>query len=106
MSNKNAEDIGNVSDGYHTFNELYEHRSLLFIGLMKGNPGVSWRAISHEDKTNYPGWFVGGMNLSTGTITYHLPIEWWNKVNVMQYETAPPYDGHTSDDVIERLMNL
>ena len=27
-------DIGACSDGYHTFDELYEHRNTLFLNLM------------------------------------------------------------------------
>jgi len=38
---------GLVSDGYHSFNELYEHRNLLFINLMRSNPEISWRANNH-----------------------------------------------------------
>lgn len=39
-------------------------------------------------------------------ITYHLPIDKWDKLRVEELKAAPPYDGHTSDDVIERIYKL
>lgn len=33
MSKKFQIEGGDISDGYHTFDELYEHRCLLFIRL-------------------------------------------------------------------------
>ena len=35
-------DMGEVSDGYHTFNELYAHRVRLFSTLMRAHPDKSW----------------------------------------------------------------
>lgn len=99
-------DIGEVSDGYHTFNELYEHRHHLFITLMRSNPKMSWRANTHEDGSMFPGWFVAGMHLPTGDITYHLPVTMWEMldgVGIATTNKCPPWDGHTSDDVVKRL---
>lgn len=111
------EDKGNISDGYHTFNrpclnrgisELYEHRHLLFIALMKSNPSISWRANNHSDGTMYEGgWFVAGMHLTTGDITYHLPNTMWELLDGRNIETtnlAPKWDGHTPVDVIDILI--
>lgn len=100
------EDKGNISDGYHTFNELYEHRHLLFISLMVEMPIISWIADKHGDGTMYDEWFVAGMNLMSGQITYHLPnrIKYlFDNTKVKKLEFAPAYDGHTSDDVLKRL---
>lgn len=52
---------------------------------------------------------VVGMNDEKGKqITYHLPAKYWNEVcefaNIL--EKAPEFDGHTSDDVYERLFKL
>ena len=30
-------DMGDVSDGYHTFNELYHHRAVLFANICNGS---------------------------------------------------------------------
>lgn len=98
--------IGETSDGYHTFNELYEHRSLLFINLMRSNPMISWRANNHHDGSGFDGWFVAGIHLPTGDITYHLPSEMWELLDysgIMTSNRAPEWDGHTSKDVALRL---
>ena len=39
--------IGNLSDGYHTFNELYHHRAILFSVICNSMPDKAW-------KTSYP----------------------------------------------------
>ena len=96
----------NTSDGYHTFKELYDHRIALFIALMRSNPLISWRANNHEDGTGFEGWFIAGMHLPTGDITYHLPESDWTKLDYSGIATsnkAPKWDGHSANDVVERL---
>lgn len=95
-----------VSDGYHTFGELYEHRCLLFVALMKAHPALSWRSRLHDNGSSDPGWWVGGMRLPAGDISYHLPDPLWpllDAANVATLERAPKWDGHTSADVLNRL---
>ena len=96
-------------DGYHTFEELYEHRIALFIALMKQMPDKSWRANNHDDGTNLEGWFIAGIHLSTGDISYHLPNGMWQALDNLGIKTtnkAPKWDGHTAQDVINRLTGL
>jgi hypothetical protein len=101
-----CENTGSISDGYHTFDELYAHRIMLFLCLMKFNRDISWRSRIHYDGTSFDGWFIAGMNLSSGNITYHIPDKFWNMINDIQtLEKAPEWDGHTSEDVIRRLNN-
>ena len=104
-----VENTGNISDGYHTFDELYKHRCLLFIGLMRSNPKMSWRANNHYDGSNFIGWFVTGMELPTGQISYHLPGNMWTLLDNCDIQTdsnAPfEFDGHTANDVLLRLQN-
>jgi hypothetical protein len=99
-------DTGNVSDGFHTFNELYDHRCYLFIALMQQRPELSWRAKQHEDGTLISGWFIAGMDLPSAPITYHLPFSMWpllDNHNIKTLDKAFKWDGHTSIDVIHRL---
>lgn len=103
---KQMENKGQISDGYHTFDELYNHRNLLFISLMRSNPTISWRANNHEDGTMYESWFIAGMCLPTGDISYHLPINMWELLDnsgIATTNIAPKWDGHTPEDVIQRL---
>lgn len=95
-----------VSDGYHTFGELYHHRVLLYMALMISHPALSWRALYHHDGTCYEGSFLAGMQLPTGQISYHIPMEYWNILDNKKIETldfAKVWDGHTSEDVAERI---
>ncbi len=95
-----------ISDGYHTFGELYDHRCLLFVALMQAHPALAWRSRLHDDGSGHPGWWVGGMRLPTGDISYHLPDTFWSLLNdtaVRTFERAPLWDGHTSADVLIRL---
>jgi hypothetical protein len=99
-------EAGQVSDGYHTFNELYDHRIALFIALMKSHPEISWRANNHADGSSYEGWFIAGMHLPTGDISYHLPDDKWtllDGVGIATTNRAPEWDGHTPADVVRRL---
>lgn len=105
------EGIGEISDGYHSFNELYEHRYALFLSLMSFLPGQSWYSSCHDDGSSYDGWFIAGIGLPPigAPITYHLPNRLLGKVKqtgAMFLETAPKWDGHTPDDVVERLYNF
>ena len=101
-----AEINGETSDGYHTFNELYAHRNLLFVLLMRHRPARSWRSRLHSDHTAFDGFFIAGMRLPDGDITYHLPNDLWEMLDGTDIETsavAPEWDGHTSEDVLNRL---
>lgn len=101
-------DMGNVSDGYHTFNELYEHRHALFLLLMKryylGRVCPTWIDVD----PNTPGWFLAGIDSIDGQIAYHLPERLLPVAR--QYAMADyrrtPYDGYTSADVLARLQWL
>jgi len=106
------EDKGNISDGYHTFNELYRHRRKLFFALCRAvkDTHVVWRSKQHheEDKEIYEDTFVAGINTEEGTqISYHFGLTYWDEMDFADtYERAPKWDGHTPDDVLIRLQNL
>lgn len=98
------------SDGYHTFKELYDHRTYLMLSLMTLYPEISWRTLNHnklqKDKM-YEGYCLIGMNLPTGTISYHIEIHFWkllDNLGITTLEEAPEYDGYTSNDVLLRLF--
>jgi hypothetical protein len=104
-------ETNDISDGYHTFAQLYEHRIILFISLCKILPLNTlfvWRSKLHSDGSNFDGWFVLGMGKEKGKqITYHLPISKWNDCDFAEtLEKAPDFDGHTSQDVLTRLQSL
>lgn len=58
-----------ISDGYHTFGELYEHRIALFIALCRAIEGTENDAWKMPPKD---GWFLMGIGKEKGKqITYH-----------------------------------
>lgn len=104
-------DTNLISDGYHTFGELYDHRIQLFITMCNylgtfTNKDV-WKSKKHHDGTSWNGWFIAGINHEKGEqISYHLPIDRFYDLHVPELEKAPEWDGHTSNDVLERLKKL
>jgi hypothetical protein len=105
---KDGTDTNKISDGYHTFGELYEHRCKLFIALCSVLNHSSWRSLHHSDGSKIEGWFIMGLFSEQGQqITYHLPIRMWGLCNfVPEISNAPSWDGHTSDDVLRRLEDV
>lgn len=99
-------DTNKISDGYHTFDELYEHRAKLFSVICNMNKNISWKSKLHDDGTMVEGYFIVGINTSEGQATYHYGLCYWDLFNVEELEKAPKYDGHTSSDAIERILTL
>lgn len=98
---------GNTSDGFHTFNELYHHRALLFSVIVSQFKDIAWKSKLHHDGTMYDGMFIVGVNTLQGQATYHYDIEpYWDMFNCKELERAPEWDGHTSEQAIERIASL
>ena len=100
---------GEISDGYHTFDELYQHRCTLFLALMKMAPEKAWFSLLHDDGSKFDGWFVAGLSTPSGTVTYHLSLDLWPiacATKAKQLEKAPRWDGHTSSDVVKRIQSF
>jgi hypothetical protein len=103
-------DTSQISDGYHTFAELYEHRHALTLALMKAMPRHFWFSRRHADGELCFGdgeWFIVGAELpDSGKITYHLPMRLWRLAEMTgatELDRGHPWDGHTAADVVNRL---
>ena len=94
-----------ISDGYHTFDELYYHRMILFSLVCNQNKEKSWKSKLHHDGTMFEGDFIVGIDTSKGQYTYHYHLEYWNMYDIKEIEYAPKYDGHKPSD-ITRLLNI
>lgn len=104
LENKN---IGEFSDGYHTFNELYHHRAILFSIICNANKQLAWKSKLHDDGTMYDGMFIVGINTPDGPATYHYDIDpYWDLFDVISLERAPKWDGHTPEEAIKRIESL
>lgn len=110
---EDIEDKGNISDGYHTFNELYEYRLLynasMFNELARQGLYDVHKSKKHSDGTIPFGddnWFIVQAELPTGQISNHYEMKDWGLFNVPEKEKANPYDGHTPQDVAKRLRDF
>ena len=113
------EQLGKLSNGIHTFNELYEFRkyynALLFNEWAVDavlNPALfpkydvhkSWM---HNDGSSWPGWFIVSAMLPDGQILHHYKKEDWDLFKIPETKKALfKYDGHSSKDVLKRLESL
>lgn len=96
---------GSTSDGYHTFDELYHHRMILFSIICNQNKENAWKSLKHHDGTMYDDYFIVGITTTEGDYTYHYHIDNWHYFDVKELPLAPEWDGHKPDD-ITRLLSL
>lgn len=89
-----------ISDGHHTFGELYDHRCLLFIRLCLAlRTCARWKDESGTD------WFILYLQLPEGQISYHIHPKYLTMVETrIQFDPYHKWDGHDSDTVISRLQ--
>ena len=105
--------IGEVSDGYHTFNELYEFRKVynaaLFNEWAKHSKYTVHKSKRHNDGELCfgGGWFIVIALLPGGQISNHYEIKDWDLFKIPEQEKALfVFDCHTSKDVLNRLLEL
>lgn len=104
--NKESQVItGETSDGYHTFNELYYHRMVLFSIICNNNKEVAFKSKLHADGTMFDNYFIVGVHTPNGYYTYHYHVDNWDMFDVEEVEKAPEWDGHKPSD-IRRLLTL
>jgi hypothetical protein len=97
-------DSGKVSDGHHTFDELYQHRAVLFAVVTALSAQRTWRSKAHEDGSMFDGMFIVGMNTAGGPISYHIEAAYWEMFDHCEtMDAAPHYDGYSPADVVDRL---
>lgn len=103
----NIDDIGELSDGYHTFNSLYHQRAVLFATIVNTYKELSWKSRRHEDGELCFGgeWFIVGVDTPSGSYTYHYKMEYWEMFKCKELQVGRHWDGHTDKDV-GRLLSL
>ena len=78
-----------ISDGHHTFSELYRHRIVLFCTLCNLLPEISWKSKKHFDEENDPMFndsFIAGINTPEGVATYHVKLKCWEMFNIPEWK--------------------
>jgi hypothetical protein len=117
-----------TSDGFHTFRDLYAIRKAYNVALFnewgsqiiyeKKLGGATIKSIKyhvHKSRKHHDGqspfgkdnWFIVCALLPTGQISNHYPIEDWDLFKIPETKKALfEFDGHNTQDVIERLIKL
>lgn len=99
-------EVGQVSDGYHTFSELYDHRCLLWVNVLHAHKDHAFKTWRNDSGDECDGWFIAGLDTDFGQITYHLPEKLWPLLDVKETEKNEGYDGHTPAQTLQRLEKL
>ena len=92
--NQTGIDTGEISDGYHTFNDLYEFRklynALLFNEWAKNKTIEVYKSKRHFDGEECfdGGWFIVVAMLPTGQISNHYKLEDWDLFKIPEYEKS------------------
>ena len=112
---------GDVSDGHHTFNELYRYRMLYNAAFLNtysnpevrmmsdGNHSVIVRNVGksrlHHDGTEPfgGGWFIVWAELDGRLVSNHYELEHWDLFDIPEYATAPEWDGSTPEQEADAL---
>jgi hypothetical protein len=87
-----------ICDGFHTFDELYDHRCLLFINLCLM---TSYKSVRRSDAD---GWFFLFLELPSGQISYHVPTKFIHLVRSIPVDDRYFWDQHKPFEVVERLI--
>lgn len=127
-SKADGKDTSQVSDGRHTFSDLYDIRLAYNVALfnewadqLETVPGVfdqhgmnplRPKHDVHKSHRHHDGelCFGGGCfivvaNLPSGQISNHYEMKHWDLFRIPETEKAKyEWDGHASEDVIKRLL--
>lgn len=113
---EDIKDMGNVSDGYHTFNELYYYRMLYNaaflneLGWYEDNStfyNIYKSRRHHDGEYCFDGkYFIVSFNTPDGPVTNHYEIKYWDYFNIPEKDIADEWDGHMPQIAAERLKNF
>lgn len=95
-----------VSDEWHTFDELYYHRMMLFLTIQLAHKDKAWKSKLHDDGTMFDDSFIVGVETPEGQYSYHYNLKFWDLFKgIKELGKAPEFDGHQPKD-ITRLLSL
>ena len=102
-----VKEIDDLSDGFHTFRQLYYQRMMLFAAIVKQNKDSAWKSLRHENGELCfgGGWFIVGIDTPEGSYTYHYEDNYYSLFDCEELRCGKHWDGHTEKDVT-RLLSL
>lgn len=101
---------GSISDGYHTFDELYDYRkaynALVFNEWAKQGINQVVKSTKHSDGKECfdGGWFIVSAMTPHGQVSNHYEMKDWDLFQCEEVELGPVWDGHAPQDALERLL--
>jgi len=100
-------EIDDLSDGFHTFRQLYYQRMMLFATIVKQNKDKAWKSLRHEggELCFGGGWFIVGIDTPKGSYIYHYENKYFDLFDCEILDYGKHWDGHTEKDVT-RLLSL
>jgi hypothetical protein len=109
------QDTEGISDGYHTFDELYKDRLLLTALLfeyMCGGPlnrrthkPQPFKSKLHHDDTMFDGMFIVGIMFGDRYFSYHYNLEYWDLFHFMpEIHNAPKWSKEIDMTINEFFM--
>ena len=109
QSIKFYDEYDHISDGYHTFQELYDYRMVynaaMFNLLPKSfNVHKSLRHNTGEECFG-GGWFIVMADLPTGQVSNHYETKYWDLFHCEEREKAEEWDGHSPQVAYMRLLD-
>lgn len=115
-------EVQKISDGYHTFEELYNFRLALCANLFRlWHWTEVWDESSaldvydvHKSKLHHDGekpfgsddWFIIMAETVHGQISFHYQMKDWDLFQITEKEKANEWDGHTPRVALQRLFEL
>ncbi|MBB3665956.1 hypothetical protein FB384_004915 [Prauserella sediminis] len=99
-----------ISDGFHTFGELYEYRMLYHAHAVRAWVQLGWPVSKswrhHDGELCFGGgWFIVAAQLPAGQVSNHYPADDWELFDCPEVEVSPLWDGHTPSEAAERLRS-
>ena len=104
--------IDKVSDGHHTFEELYDFRMIYNAGFFSMLHKTHPEYKTHKSRKHYDGeypfnkktMFIVSTKLPTGMISNHYNMKDWDYFKIPETpKSILKFDGHTPEDVMDRM---
>lgn len=106
--------VSQLSDGFHSFDELYRARLALTVALFnewasQGNKYAVQKSWRHSDGGLCfgGGWFIVVAKTPKGLVSFHYAKENWNLFKIEEVpQSTHDFDGHSTEDALTRLLTI
>ena len=99
--------VKQVSDVYHTFEDLYKRELVLFRLISSLCPKLCFKTLKHYDEENDPmfdGDFMVGIYTTVGPASYHFKLKYLDAFSHLEFqEHGPRYEGYTEEEKNEKI---